>query len=87
MLPSTASVWHHPAMSLPHVCLYVCLCVHGTAEMLDCVEEWPDTQTSQQTDVNETYCFQLQINATKIIIADLPESKEPNSSPSVSHCA
>ena len=42
-------------MSLPHVCLYVCSCVHGTAETLDGVEEWPDTQTSQQTDVNETY--------------------------------
>ena len=42
-------------MSLPHVCLYVCLCVNGTAETLDGVEEWPDTQTSQQTDVNETY--------------------------------
>ena len=37
-------------MSLPHVCLYVCLCAHGTAETLDGVEEWPDTQTSQQTD-------------------------------------
>ena len=42
-------------MSFPHVCLYVCSCVHGTAEPLDGVEEWPDTQTSQQTDVNETY--------------------------------
>ena len=30
--------------------------VHGTAETLDQdgVEEWPDTQTAQQTDVNET---------------------------------
>ena len=26
--------------------------------MLDGVEEWPDTQTSQQTDVNETYFCQ-----------------------------
>ena len=42
-------------MSLPHVCLYVCSCVHETADTLDGVEEWPDTQTSQQTDVNETY--------------------------------
>ena len=47
------------SMSLPHVCLYVCSCVHGTAETLDGVEEWPDTQTqtSQQTDMNETYSF------------------------------
>ena len=44
-------------MSLPHVCLYVCSCVHGTAETLDGVEEWLDTQTSQQTDVNETYYY------------------------------
>ena len=43
-------------MSLPRVCLYVCSCVHGTAETLDGVEEWPDTQRAQQTDVNETYC-------------------------------
>ena len=42
-------------MSLPDVCLYVCSCVHGTAETLDGVEELPDTQTSQQTDVIETY--------------------------------
>ena len=41
-------------MSLPHVCLYVCVCVHGTAEPLDGVVELPDTQTSQQTNVNET---------------------------------
>ena len=42
-------------MSLPHVCLYVCSCVHETAETLDGVKEWPDTQTAQQTDVNDTY--------------------------------
>ena len=30
------------------------LCVHGTAEILDGVAKLPDTQTSQQTDVNET---------------------------------
>ena len=42
-------------MSLLHVCLYVCLCVHDTAEPLDGVHELPDTQTAQQTDVNETY--------------------------------
>ena len=35
--------------------LYVCLCVHGTAEPVDGVAELPDTQTSQQTDMNETY--------------------------------
>ena len=34
---------------------YVCLCVHDTAEPLDGVHELPDTQTVQQTDVNETY--------------------------------
>ena len=42
-------------ISLIHICLYVCSCVHGTAEPLDGVDELPDTQTSQQTDVNETY--------------------------------
>ena len=42
-------------MSLLHVCLYVCLCVHDTAEPLDGVAEFPDAQMSQQTDVNETY--------------------------------
>ena len=42
-------------MTLLHVCLYVCLCVHDTAEPLDGVQELPDTQTAQQTDVNETY--------------------------------
>ena len=31
------------------------MCIHGTAELLDGVAELPDTQTSQQTDVNETY--------------------------------
>ena len=31
------------------------VCVHATAETLDGVEEWPDTQTSKQTDVNEIY--------------------------------
>ena len=31
--------------------LYVCSCVHETAETLDGVEEWPDTQTSQQTEL------------------------------------
>ena len=46
-------------MSLPHVCLYVCSCAHGTAEMLDGVQEWPDTQTSQQTDMNETYWLEI----------------------------
>ena len=42
-------------MSLPHVCLYVCSCVHGTAEPLDGMPELPDTQTSQQTAVNATH--------------------------------
>ena len=42
-------------MSLPHICLYDCSSVHGTAVTLDSVEEVPDTQTSQQTDINETY--------------------------------
>ena len=39
-------------MGLIHVCLYA---VHGTAEMVDGVAELPDTQTSQQTGVKETY--------------------------------
>ena len=38
-----------------HICLYCCLYVHGTAETPDGVAELPDTQTTQQTDVNETY--------------------------------
>ena len=41
-------------MSLPHVCLYVCSCVHDSAEPIDGVAELPYTQTSQQIDVNET---------------------------------
>ena len=51
------SVWSFvlETISLPHVCLYVCLCVHETAEPLDGVHELPDTQTAQQTDVIETY--------------------------------
>ena len=43
------------SISLIHVCLYPCLCVHGTAEKLDGVAELPDTQTAQQTDMKETY--------------------------------
>ena len=31
------------------------VCVHDTAESPDGVAELPDTQTQQQTDVNETY--------------------------------
>ena len=31
------------------------MCVHETAEPLDGMHELPDTQTAQQTDVNETY--------------------------------
>ena len=46
-------------MSLLHVCLYICLCVHGTAEPLNDVPELPDTQMLQQTDVNETHCRPL----------------------------
>ena len=54
--------------SLPHVCLYVCSCVHGTAETLDGVEEWPDTQTSQQTDVNETYSTSTKSQTSDVVI-------------------
>ena len=49
------------SISLLYVCLYVCLCVHETAEPLDGVHELPDTQTAQQTDVNETYCVQFNV--------------------------
>ena len=44
-------------MSLLHVCLYICLCVHDhdTAEPLYGMQELPDTQTAQQTNVIETY--------------------------------
>ena len=43
-------------IGLIHICLYPCLCVHGTAETLDGVSELPDTQAAQQTDMKETYC-------------------------------
>ena len=33
--------------------------VHGTTELLDGVAELPDTQTSQQTDVNEIYSMEI----------------------------
>ena len=42
-------------MSLSHICLYVCLCVQNSAELIDGVAELPDKQTLQQTDVNETH--------------------------------
>ena len=42
-------------ISLIHVCLYACLCVHLAAETLDSVAELPDTQMALQTDVKETY--------------------------------
>ena len=55
-LPKFASsaILYVRVISLLHV--LVSSCVHGTAEPLDGVAELPDTQTSPQTDVNETYC-------------------------------
>ena len=41
-------------MGLTHICLYGCLCVHGTAKKLDGMFKLADKQTSQQTDMNET---------------------------------
>ena len=38
-----------------HSCLYGCLCVYETANTIDGIAELPDTQTSLQTDVDETY--------------------------------
>ena len=44
------------SMGLIHVCLYGCSNAHVfMCKMPDCVAELPDTQTSQQTDVNEIY--------------------------------
>ena len=53
--PITSFIPWGRGISLLHVCLYVCSCFHGTAEPLDGVAELPDTQTSQQTDVNGSY--------------------------------
>ena len=49
-----------PRINLHHLCLYVCLCVHGTAELLDGMAELPDTQTSelsQQTNAKTLSTF------------------------------
>ena len=53
--------------------------VHKTADTLDGIAELPDTQTSQQTDVNETYkvpnlCSRIK-DITKLTVeVDLPDS-------------
>ena len=49
-------------MSLPHVCLYVCSCVHDSAEPIDGVAELPYTQTSQQIDVNVSHSTVIPIH-------------------------
>ena len=52
-------------MSLLNVCLYVCSCIHGTAEPRDDMPEMPDSQTSQPTDLNETHSGQICQNLTR----------------------